>query len=176
MKDKGFTLIETIAVFVLLGILLTIAVPSITAIMDLSKKRNFAEDARRFIVMVKSEVEKNTEIEYPAKGLSKYFLLSDFNKKGDFKTSPYNTKYNENSYVVLSNNNGKFEYKVYLEACKGNDCHSTKIVTYEELKKYKTSVNKGNLNFPNIITAAAEERIYCGFATINEIDCIQKIK
>jgi prepilin-type N-terminal cleavage/methylation domain-containing protein len=49
MRKKGFTLVELLAVIVILGIILAIAVPSILGLIDNTKRSAFGNDAKRVI-------------------------------------------------------------------------------------------------------------------------------
>jgi prepilin-type N-terminal cleavage/methylation domain-containing protein len=49
MNKKGFSLVELLAVIVILGILLAIAIPAITGVIDRATREAFAQDIRMFI-------------------------------------------------------------------------------------------------------------------------------
>lgn len=150
MNKNGFTLVETLAVLVLLSILLMIAVPSISALMEINKKNTFVTDSKRFLAKVENEVERNVEIDYPKSNEILYFQLKYFNQN-DFKKSPYGTSYDEEySFVTLkatySDDNKEpsgLEYKVYLIACEGdNNCYGT-INGLQDDSLNKNNISKG---------------------------------
>ncbi|MDD4298966.1 MAG: prepilin-type N-terminal cleavage/methylation domain-containing protein, partial [Bacilli bacterium] len=49
MQKKGFTLVELLAVIVILAIILAIAVPGITGLIESTTKSAFASDAKMII-------------------------------------------------------------------------------------------------------------------------------
>ena len=54
MKNKtGFTLVELLAVIVILGVLLLIAVPAVTNIIDNTKKKAFITDCKAYLQAAK---------------------------------------------------------------------------------------------------------------------------
>ena len=57
MNKKGFTLIEIIAVVVILGVIMFIAVPSISTYILGSRKDTYISDAKRFVNGAKTNVE-----------------------------------------------------------------------------------------------------------------------
>ena len=125
MNKNGFTMIELLGTMVLLSIILLIAIPSVTKIVDSSKKRALVNDAKKFIALAKA-AEKRANNQY-----KKY---KPINGCGDDKTcyevdisdieiSPYNKKYTSDSYVEKRNN----KYYVYLIDDAGH-----KIYEYEE--------------------------------------------
>ena len=52
-NNKGFTLVELLAVIVVLGIVLTIAVPGVTKLINKSKKNSFESSAQGLIQSAK---------------------------------------------------------------------------------------------------------------------------
>ena len=61
MNDKkGFTLVELVAVISILGVLLLIAVPSISALQERIEKSQIKEDAEMFILLAKQKIKTDT--------------------------------------------------------------------------------------------------------------------
>ena len=104
---NGFTLVEVIAVVVILGVILMIAVPSITGLSNRSKEKQITEDAKMFEELVKAKIESDTTIEIG--GTAKFTLKSIEGK--------LSADYDEdNSYVEVSDcdyNNNKYSCSTY---------------------------------------------------------------
>lgn len=107
---KGFTLVEVIAVVVILGVVLMIAVPSITGLSNRSKEKQITEDAKMFEELVKAKIESDTTIKIS--GTAKFTLKSIEGKL----SADYDE---EHSYVEVSgcgynnNNNNKYSCSTY---------------------------------------------------------------
>lgn len=99
-NNKGFTLVETIAVIIILGVVLSIAVPSITNVVKSTNKNRMISDAETFISEVKEYVESDTIGNTPN---DKKYTLGSIKSK--LSKSPYGKEYKENSYVQIVNNN-----------------------------------------------------------------------
>ena len=97
-NNKGFTLVETIAVIIILGIVLSIAVPSITNVVKSTNKNRMISDAETFISEVKEYVESDTIGNTPKD--NKYKLVDI---KSKLSKSPYGKEYKKNSYVDITN-------------------------------------------------------------------------
>lgn len=97
-NNKGFTLVETIAVIIILGVVLSIAVPSITNVVKSTNKNRMISDAETFISEVKEYVESDTIGNTPKD--NKYTLESI---KSKLSKSPYGKEYKKNSYVDITN-------------------------------------------------------------------------
>lgn len=99
-NNKGFTLVETIAVIIILGVVLSIALPSITNVVKSTNKNRMISDAETFISEVKEYVESDTIGNTPKD--NKYKLV---NIKSKLSKSPYGGNYNmESSFVIINNN------------------------------------------------------------------------
>lgn len=98
-NNKGFTLVETIAVIIILGVVLSIAVPSITNVVKSTNKNRMISDAETFISEVKEYVESDTIGNTPSH--NKYTLGSI---KSKLSKSPYGEEYKAASYVQIVNN------------------------------------------------------------------------
>ena len=102
-NNKGFTLVETIAVIIILGVVLSIAVPSITNVVKSTNKNRMISDAETFISEVKEYVESDTIGNTPSD--NKYKLK---NIKSKLSKSPYGKEYEEDSYVIKIVDNNSY--------------------------------------------------------------------
>lgn len=96
-NNKGFTLVETIAVIIILGVVLSIAVPSITNVVKSTNKNRMISDAETFISEVKEYVESDT-----IGNTSRKYTLESIKSK--LSKSPYGGNYNMKSSFVIINN------------------------------------------------------------------------
>lgn len=99
-NNKGFTLVETIAVIIILGVVLSIAVPSITNVVKSTNKNRMISDAETFISEVKEYVESDTIGNTPN---DNKYTLEDIKGKTKLSKSPYGEEYKKNSYVDITN-------------------------------------------------------------------------
>ena len=68
LNKKGFTLVELLAVIVILGILLIVAIPATTTIIDNSRKDSFVSSGKMYISAMQNLVaaEMDTDVDYCA--------------------------------------------------------------------------------------------------------------
>lgn len=98
-NNKAFTLVEVIAVIVILGVVLSIAVPSITNVVNSTNKNRMKSDAELFISKVKEYVESDT--------------TGNVNKKvtlGEIKLELSNNYERNSSYVNVNIDNNTYTY------------------------------------------------------------------
>ena len=114
-NNKGFTLIEVIAVIVLLGILAIMVVPKIFELVDDSRKSIYLEDAIRLISKAQYTMNsKSVKIDKPDTGEIIVFSMK-YLSSADFQNPPNGGNYlTESSFVVVKNINGKYVYSTML--------------------------------------------------------------
>lgn len=147
-NNKGFTLIELIAVVTIMAIIAIIATPNIITMIDNGKKEKYISDAKEFIskatYMYKLDKYRNDENIFIG---NKIYLknLNDINETED----PYGYIYDlENSFIEFSDvdneEDGILErvVSIYLESCKyeKND-EGTEECNQEKKHYIKTSSN-----------------------------------
>lgn len=128
MKKNGFTLVELLAVLVILAILGGLAAPNIINLMQSGKEEAFIEDAKEMvssatymykIAYARDFIEDNN---FLTDGDGYKILMSNINGNVP-DTDPYGYKYKQNdSYIKFqepseTNINGKRSIKAYFKSC-----------------------------------------------------------
>jgi type IV pilus assembly protein PilA len=117
-NERGLTLIELLAVIVILGIIAAIAIPAIGGLIDNSKKDAHVSNAQQMINAAKIAVTSDKDL-VPADGGTKTITLKQLEDDGYLETvkDPDKTQngYDKNnSYVMIQNSNNKLSYSVKL--------------------------------------------------------------
>lgn len=140
-NEKGFTLIELIAVVVILAVIMLIAVPNVVSTINKNKKETFIEDAKKFKAAVEAKITTDTSIEYPNTESVLVFKLKQVGQN-ELNESPYGTKYAEDASwvavakeakdVTSTESNGvqtktynKLVYYVHLVTCATSNCEDS---------------------------------------------------
>lgn len=134
MNKHGFTLVELLGVIVILSIIMLIAIPNVTSVLEKSKKSTYLADAKKLISQAEYEISNNT-IEKPnsteiIRIRLSYIGTSDVSKDPD--GNPYDK---DNSYVIVVRKDGYLEYYVNLVSIVNNKNNGIRLVNKMDLDK-----------------------------------------
>lgn len=140
LNKKAFTLIELLAVIIILGVLLLIAVPAVSRYIQESREDTYATNLSKFVDAVSPEVNSYNE---PYTFATDEYLVVPIAclelERGDSSKSPFGPYVKTKSYVVVTRkeNNGGFEYHVAAldETGFGSDLSEPDKVTISDLKE-----------------------------------------
>jgi type IV pilus assembly protein PilA len=140
-NERGLTLIELLAVIVILGIIVAIAIPAIGAIIDNSKKDAHIANAKQMASAARLAISTNqvsgTTITLTMKQLNDQGFLDKIPKSpGDLGN--YDTEKSE--VVVTKDANGKRTYKVTLVGTEGTYINGNKDV--DDLVRDDVTIDK----------------------------------
>ena len=132
MKNrKGFTLIELIAVVVIMAIIALLATPNIISLLEKGKKEQFVADAKEFVskatYMYKSEKfnsEQNSSSWYKSIGEIKGVTTEDL-------IGPWGEDYSGS--VTISTTGATRYYYITLKTCSNSKCYNFNNVNSKEL-------------------------------------------
>lgn len=135
MNKKGFTLIELIAVVVIMSIIAIIATPNIINMIDKGKKDQYITNAKEFIskatYMYKQDKYRNDTTYFTTNDLGSQIKLGKIESiKNEDLTDPYGFKYDtNNSYILFKEPSSSStevqerEVRIYLESNYGSKCY-----------------------------------------------------
>lgn len=112
-NKKGFTLIEVLATVIILGVILLVAVPSVTKYIEHSRRNTYVSALKRIVNAVATSVNAN---EYPnidkGEALIVPFVYANLEEEVAKNNSPYGKYVIDRSYVVVIFTGRVYEYYV----------------------------------------------------------------
>jgi type IV pilus assembly protein PilA len=116
INNKGFTLVELLAVLVIIALIGAIAIPNVISIADNNRKDLMLQDAMKFVSLAKAEIVKDRVFRDNPNVQTKEYTLATLDQKKLIVTDPDDGLYNrDNSKVKYTKSVG---YCVYLEGSK----------------------------------------------------------
>ena len=110
MNKKGFTLVELLAVILLVTIVGGLAVPNIMSSINNSKKNTFLLDAKRMVSKAEFFISSNRNDRTQAQSGGKLYTFSELNEKAEFLKDSDGGKYESETFVYVFYSDSKFKY------------------------------------------------------------------
>lgn len=115
MNDKGFTLVELMAVFVVLSVLMGVTIANIVGITTANRQQTYAEDAKKFKNSVEYRFRGDSTILKPQNNGECIVANLKYVAGSEFDSPPYGGVYDMNrSYVIMAKKNDEYKYYVQL--------------------------------------------------------------
>ena len=123
MNNKGFTLVELLAVLAIIAIIGMIAIPNVISVVDNNKKDLMLQDAQKLVSLAKAKVIQDREFRDNPNDKKRKYTLADLDTKHVLSTDPDGGKYTDytNTYVEYTKQTTSSKasgYCVYLEGSK----------------------------------------------------------
>lgn len=137
LNKKGFTLVELLAMLVVLGILMAVTVPNISGILSQSKSNIIKEDVNKMVDTTKVKISSNKKINNPENGKCLIFTLDYLNDSDDYREGPNGGKYDFfGSFVIVKREGSKYKYYVRLvEKNTGSPNYGINLADYAVIEK-----------------------------------------
>lgn len=136
LNNKAFTLIELLAMLVVLGILMAITVPNITGILNQHKTNVIIEDVNKMVETAKVKIASNSNIKNPDIGKCLVFSLNYLDDNQDIETGPNGGAYNKNdSFVIVTREGSSYKYYVRLVEENDDEYYGVNFTEYSSFEK-----------------------------------------
>ena len=142
MKNKGFTLVELLAMLVVLGILMGIAIPNIMGMVSNQRQNAIRNDATQMVSNAKVKIAKSgNAITKPTANKCVIFSLEFLNYNDNINRGPNGGDYEKyESFVIYTRVNNEYKYYVRLLEKQGNNKHyGVNLVESSELRETNTN-------------------------------------
>ena len=165
MNKKGFTLIEILAVMVIIAALVLIAVPAVRKYIDNSKKHTYESTLRNMVSTLNNEIISGHRENYKFDEENAYFvmpLVCIELEKGDNKKSPFDNYLAAYSFIIVESTANGYSYKVQAldESGYGTYLIKPEDIKIEELKTDNLDYITKNIDDNNKVLYEIEHKNY----------------
>ena len=174
MNNKGFTLVELLAMLVVLGALMIIAVPNIMGIVGNQRLNTIRNDATTMVETSKVKVAKNEFIKKPQPGHCLIFSLSYVNDNGNISNGPNGGEYDDyESFVVYQNtttgDTTRYNYYVRLIEKKDSKNYGIELENIKDINEVTNTNIKTNLSLIGLSQDANNKSILGGYTKVSNL-------
>ena len=174
MNNKGFTLVELLAMLVVLAALMIIAIPNITGIVGNQRLNTIRNDATTMVETAKVKVAKDEYIKKPGSGKCLIFSLSYVNDNDNIETGPNGGEYNAfDSFVVYQNitsgNVTKYNYYVRLVETKDSKNYGIELENIKNIDEITSSNIKTDIPLIGLTEATDNRAILSGYSPVSSL-------
>jgi len=140
MNNKGFTLVEVLAMLVVLALLMAITIPNITGILSNQRLNVIRNDARTMVETAKVKVAKNENIKKPTSGKCLVFSLDYLNDNDNINNGPNGGTYDKyESFVIYTRSGSQYKYYVRLIEKNSNYNYGIELEDINNITENKSS-------------------------------------
>ena len=155
MKNKGFTLVELLAMLVVLGVLMTVAIPNIAGILNNQKKNNLKSDVTTMLETAKIKISKNSLMVKPQDGECIGFSLDYLNDNDNINLGPKGGSYEKyESFIIYARNKRTnttepVKYNYYVRLIEKYNTNKYFGIELDDVKNISETNNKNIKNIKN---------------------------
>lgn len=177
--NKAFTLIELLAVIVILSIILVVAIPKILKIIEDTKTKVYIQNEKIVVNAVKYYLTANPDHDPVEVGETTEITINDLITNGYIKEikSPENKNQNCNGYVLITKTNtNEYDYTPHINCITdvGNSSEDGLVAHYKlDNNALDSSVNANHCNIIGspTVSEGAIKKSYEFTSSSNYIDC-----
>ena len=142
MNHKGFTLVELLAMLVVIGILMAITIPNISGILKNNRESIGVEDVNKMVGNAKTKMETGQAKNPPLNGCI-VMSLKFIDNNSDFATGVNGGNYDRDESVIVvkkeqlnaSTATNTYKYYIRLVEVKGSQTYVIELVDYDTFAK-----------------------------------------
>ena len=140
MKKNGFTLVELLAMLVVLGIIMVIAIPNISGMLANQRLDQLKNDANSMVESAKMKVNKDRLMVKPSEGECIGLSLNYLDDTDSIAKGPNGGNYDKfDSIVIYTRQNNRYKYYVRLVEEHNGKRTGIHFVESTGIQKLKTS-------------------------------------